>query len=43
MGDNWQDKRIVTVDLLGEDFLDAVKTGDKVTVLEDSSVDIETA
>lgn len=43
MGDNWQDKRIVTVDLLGEDFLDAVKTGDKVTVHEDGTVDIESA
>ena len=40
MGDNWLDKRIVTVDLLGDDFLDAVKTGDSVKILEDGSVEI---
>jgi predicted aconitase with swiveling domain len=27
MGDTWLEKRIVTVDMLGSDFLDAVKTG----------------
>ena len=40
MGDNWLNKRIVTVDLLGDDFLDAVKTGDSVKILEDGSVEI---
>ena len=29
---NWLDKRIVTVDLLGDRFLEAVKTGDSVEV-----------
>ena len=43
MGDNWMGKRIVTVDLLGDDFLDAVKTGDKVTVHEDGTVEIQAA
>jgi predicted aconitase with swiveling domain len=38
MGDNWLEKRIVTVDLLGETFLKTVKTGDTVKVLEDGSV-----
>jgi predicted aconitase with swiveling domain len=40
MGDNWLGKRIVTVDLLGDDFLDAVKTGDKVTVHEDGTIEV---
>jgi len=40
MGDNWLGKRIVTVDLLGDDFLDAVKTGDKVRVDEDGTVHV---
>jgi hypothetical protein len=33
----------VTVDLLGDDFLDAVKTGDKVKVKEDGTVEIQSA
>ena len=41
MGDNWMDKRIVTVDLLGPDFLDAVKTGDAVKISEDGTVEIQ--
>ena len=40
MGDNWLDKRIVTVDMLGDDFLNAVKTGDTVKILEDGTVEI---
>lgn len=40
MADNWLDKRIVTVDLLGSDFLEAVKTGDTVAVHEDGTVEI---
>ncbi len=43
MGDNWMGKRIITVDLLGDDFLDAVKTGDTVTVHEDGTVEIQAA
>ena len=40
MADNWLDKRIVTVDLLGSDFLSAVQTGDAVVVHEDGTVEI---
>ena len=40
MGDNWLGKRIVTVDLLGDDFLNAVKTGDKVKVHENGTVEV---
>ena len=40
MADLWMDKRIVAVDLLGQDFLDAVNTGDPVKVHEDGTVEI---
>jgi predicted aconitase with swiveling domain len=41
MADIWLGKRIVTVDMLGDEFLDAVKTGDKIKVYEDGTVEIE--
>ena len=41
MADIWLGKRIVTVDMLGDEFLDAVKTGNKVKVFEDGTVEIE--
>ena len=40
MGDNWLDKRIITVDLLGDEFLKTVKTGDKIKISEDGTVEI---
>jgi predicted aconitase with swiveling domain len=40
MGDNWLGKRIVTVDMLGDEFLNTVKTGDSVKILEDGTVEI---
>lgn len=40
MGDNWLGKRIVAVDMLGDDFLNAVKTGDTVKIQEDGTVEI---
>lgn len=40
MGDNWLGKRIITVDLLGKDFLNTVKTGDKVKISEDGTIEI---
>ncbi|MCL1593829.1 MAG: DUF126 domain-containing protein [Actinomycetia bacterium] len=43
MGVNWLDKTIVTVDMLGDDFLDAVKTGDTVKVSEDGTIEIQAA
>jgi len=42
MGDNWLGKRIVTVDMLGPEFLDTVKTGQNIRVLEDGTVEIIT-
>ena len=40
MADNWLDKRIITIDMLGEEFLNTVKTGDKLKVSEDGTVEI---
>ena len=36
----WTDSPITTVDCLGEEFLNAVKTGDKIKVYEDGTVEI---
>ena len=41
MADNWLGKRIIAVDMLGQEFLDTVKTGQKLKVSEDGTVDIE--
>ncbi len=41
MADNWLGKRIIAVDMLGDEFLDTVKTGQKVKVHEDGTVEIE--
>ena len=40
MADIWMEKRIITVDLLGQDFLDAANTGDPIKVYEDGKVEI---
>jgi len=40
MGDNWLGKRIITIDLLGDEFLKTVKTGDKIKISEDGTVEI---
>jgi predicted aconitase with swiveling domain len=40
MADIWQDKQIICVDLLGEDFLEAAKTGDPISIKEDGMVEI---
>ena len=40
MADIWMEKRIITVDLLGQDFLDAVNAGDPVNVQEDGTVEV---
>ena len=38
--DVWNDKRVITIDLLGDEFLEAVKTGDPVTIHEDGTVEV---
>ena len=38
MSDIWKDQRIVTVDMLGDEFLETVNMGDPVEVREDGTV-----
>jgi predicted aconitase with swiveling domain len=38
--DVWNGKRVTTIDLLGDDFLKAVKTGDPVTIKKDGTVEV---
>ncbi len=37
----WVEKRIITIDQLGKDFLEAVQTGDKIEIYEDGTVIIK--
>jgi len=36
----WNDRKVVTVDLLGDEFLETVKTGDKIKISEDGTVEV---
>ena len=40
MADVWMDKTIITIDNLGDEFLDAANTGDPIKVYEDGRVEI---
>ena len=40
MADIWMEQRIVAIDLLGDEFLEAVNTGDPVKIHEDGTVEI---
>ena len=40
MADIWMAHRIITIDQLGPDFLNAVNTGDPISVSEDGTVEI---
>jgi predicted aconitase with swiveling domain len=40
MDDVWNDRRVVTIDLLGDEFLEAVTTGDPISILEDGTVEV---
>ena len=40
MANVWQEKPIITIDLLGEEFLEAAKMGDPITVKADGTVTI---
>jgi hypothetical protein len=37
----WTDKPMVTIDCLGQEFLDYVKDGMKISVAEDGTVTVE--
>lgn len=41
LSDVWTDESMPTVDNLGEEFLNFVQTGDRITVHEDGTVDVE--
>jgi predicted aconitase with swiveling domain len=38
--DVWNKKRVITIDLLGDEFLEAVNTGDPIAIHEDGTVEI---
>lgn len=38
--DAWNDRRVITIDLLGDAFLEAVKTGDPISIHEDGTVEV---
>ena len=40
MDDIWNDRRVITIDLLGDDFLESVKTGDPISIKEDGTVEV---
>ena len=40
MDDVWNGRRVITIDLLGDEFLEAVKTGDPITISEDGKVEV---
>ena len=40
MADIWMENRIIAVDLLGQEFLDAVNSGDPIAVHEDGTVEV---
>jgi uncharacterized protein len=41
LSDVWTDAEMPTVDSLGDEFLEYVQTGDRITVHEDGTVDVE--
>jgi predicted aconitase with swiveling domain len=36
----WNENDVITIDQLGDEFLDAVKTGDKIKISEDGTVEV---
>lgn len=40
MADIWKDQKIVTVDMLGDEFLETVQTGDPIKISEDGTVEV---
>ncbi len=38
--DVWYGRRVITVDLLGDEFLEAVNTGDPIAIHEDGTVEV---
>jgi predicted aconitase with swiveling domain len=40
MEDIWSDKRVITIDLLGDEFLESVNTGDPIAIHTDGTVEV---
>ena len=40
MADIWKDERIVTIDMLGDEFLETVQMGDPISIHEDGTVEV---
>ena len=40
MAEIWKDERILTIDMLGDEFLETVKMGDPISIKEDGTVEI---
>ena len=40
MADIWKDQRIVTVDMLGDEFLETVQMGDPISIHPDGTVEV---
>jgi predicted aconitase with swiveling domain len=38
MDDVWNERRVITIDLLGDEFLDTVNSGDPISIKEDGTV-----
>ena len=38
--DIWKEKRVITIDLLGDEFLETVKSGDPISIHEDGTVEV---
>ena len=38
--DVWYHRRVITIDLLGDEFLDTVKSGDPISIKEDGTVEV---
>ena len=38
--DVWNGRRVITIDLLGDEFLKAVKTGDPIAIKKDGTVEV---
>jgi len=36
----WNDNKVITIDLLGDEFMETVKTGDAIKISEDGTVEV---
>ena len=36
----WNDRPVITIDMLGDEFINAVKSGDPISIMEDGTVEV---